>query len=57
MPPFAVLYWRSVCDLGIGFRFMTVNAFSILLCGQTSCTRADASEYYDLNKFKNGNLI
>eukprot|EP01038_Epipyxis_sp_PR26KG_P014040 gene14040-18831_t len=40
VPPFAVLYWRSVCDLGLGIRFIFINAFNVYLCGSYECVRS-----------------
>ena len=39
----SLLFWRSVCDFGIGLRFLTGIYWNNWQCGQNFCTLADKS--------------
>ena len=43
-PHSSLLLWRSVCDLGLGLRFIATPGFNLLLCNAVDCARSNASE-------------
>jgi hypothetical protein len=36
-PPMALLFWRAVCDMGLGIRFLCTPLFNMMVCGKTKC--------------------
>eukprot|EP01035_Chromulina_nebulosa_P021947 gene21947-28415_t len=42
-PHTSLLFWRSVCDLGLGLRFIATPGFNLLLCNAVQCTRSNAN--------------
>lgn len=45
-PHTSLLFWRSVCDLGLGLRFIATPGFNLLLCNAVNCTRSTASKRF-----------
>jgi len=43
-PQISLLFWRALCETGIGVRFLLQPAFNILVCGSLTCTRDTGSE-------------
>eukprot|EP01031_Cornospumella_fuschlensis_P040483 gene40483-49341_t len=35
----AMLFWRSICDLGLAMRFILTPAFNYYVCGEITCNR------------------
>lgn len=40
----SILFWRTLCDLGLAIRFLLIPAFNIYICGSTQCTRDTAGK-------------
>ena len=43
-PQISLLFWRALCETGIGVRYLLQPAFNILVCGSLTCTRETGSE-------------
>lgn len=56
-PPMALLLWRSVCDLGLGLRFLLTPAFNMIVCGSPKCIVNENVSYSDEHNCAFGSAI
>jgi hypothetical protein len=38
-PQVSLIFWRALCEAGIGFRFVLQPAFNLYICHAYQCTR------------------
>lgn len=57
-PQVSLLFWRALCETGVGLRFLLQPAFNLYVCHSVNCTRETGGMHHiNIYSFMNHTLL